>query len=165
MSLTYPTVDDVLTLHERVVKAGDHTPTGVANRGDIGYALTFVEDGHFGSAPETVHEKAAHLLRLLVANHPFVDGNKRTALATVVVFYGLDGYDLDYDDDVRALLKSVARDERAADLDATVAYLRRHAEQTDDQTSEETDRETLVRRLWERDFERHRDIYEKLEDE
>ena len=39
---------------------------------------------------------------------------------------------------------------------------------TDDRSSEpseETDRETLVRRLWERDFERHRDIYEKLEDE
>ncbi|WP_436908070.1 hypothetical protein [Halosimplex marinum] len=28
-----------------------------------------------------------------------------------------------------------------------------------------TDREALVRRLFERDFERHREIYEKLEDE
>jgi len=39
---------------------------------------------------------------------------------------------------------------------------------TDEQTPDEresTDRETLVRRIWERDFERHRDIYEKLEDE
>ena len=134
MSLTYPTVAEVLALHEYVVERGDETEPGVARRGDIEYALTFVEDGHFGTAPETVHEKAAHLMRLLVANHPFVDGNKRTALATVVVFYGLNGYDLDYDGEVRDLLKSFARDERAADVDATVAYLRRHAEQTGDST-------------------------------
>jgi len=134
VSLTYPTVAEVLALHEYVVERGDETEPGVARRGDIEYALTFVEDGHFGTAPETVHEKAAHLMRLLVANHPFVDGNKRTALATVVVFYGLNGYDLDYDGEVRDLLKSFARDERAADVDATVAYLRRHAEQTGDST-------------------------------
>jgi len=28
-------------------------------------------------------------------NHPFVDGNKRTALASVIVFLGLNGIDLD----------------------------------------------------------------------
>ena len=38
----------------------------------------------------------------------------------------------------------------------------------DKQTSDEresTDREALVRQILERDFERHREIYEKLEDE
>jgi death-on-curing protein len=28
-------------------------------------------------------------------NHPFIDGNKRTALASIVVFLGLNGLDLD----------------------------------------------------------------------
>jgi death-on-curing protein len=28
-------------------------------------------------------------------NHPFVDGNKRTALASMIVFLGLNGFDLD----------------------------------------------------------------------
>jgi death-on-curing protein len=128
VSLSYPTVDEVLSLHERIVERGDDTEPGVARRGDISYALTFVEDGHYGHAPATIHEKAAHLMRLLVANHPFVDGNKRTALATVTVFYGLNGYDLDYDDDVREHLKSFATDERSVDVREVVAYLRRHAE-------------------------------------
>ena len=28
-------------------------------------------------------------------NHPFIDGNKRTALASIIVFLGLNGIDLD----------------------------------------------------------------------
>lgn len=31
----------------------------------------------------------------IARNHPFVDGNKRTALASVIVFLGLNGIDLD----------------------------------------------------------------------
>ena len=60
--------------------------------------------GFFSEVPETIHEKAVHLMRLLVADHPFVDGNKRTALRTVVVFYVLNGYTFDYSDEIRALL-------------------------------------------------------------
>ena len=31
----------------------------------------------------------------IARNHPFVDGNKRTALASMIVFLGLNGFDLD----------------------------------------------------------------------
>jgi death on curing protein len=31
----------------------------------------------------------------IARNHPFVDGNKRTALASMIVFLGLNGLDLD----------------------------------------------------------------------
>jgi death on curing protein len=31
----------------------------------------------------------------IARNHPFVDGNKRTALASMIVFLGLNGIDLD----------------------------------------------------------------------
>ena len=40
----------------------------------------------------SVHDKAVQLMRLLVADHPFVDGNERTALRTVGVFYMLTRY-------------------------------------------------------------------------
>ncbi len=54
--------------------------------------------GHSGEVREhlttrdvlTVHETAVELLRLLVANHPFVDDNKRTALASAVTFCALN---------------------------------------------------------------------------
>ncbi|AKN18920.1 death-on-curing protein [Mycobacterium haemophilum DSM 44634] len=40
----------------------------------------------------SLHEKAAALLHSLARNHPFVDGNKRTAWAATAVFYHLNGY-------------------------------------------------------------------------
>ena len=75
-SLWYPSADDVLDIHEDIVSEYPDTSPGVQRRGDIEFALTYVSEGSFGEAPETIHEKAFHLLRLLVANHPFVDGNK-----------------------------------------------------------------------------------------
>lgn len=78
----YPTVDDVLDIHDDIVSEYPDTSSGVHSRGDVEFALEYVSEGSFGEGPETIHEKAFHLLRLLVANHPFVDGNKRTALNT-----------------------------------------------------------------------------------
>jgi death-on-curing protein len=59
----------------------------------------------------TIHEKAAALLNSIVRNHPFFDGNKRTALAAVVVFYRLNGYmlDLEQGDAVNLLLNIATR--------------------------------------------------------
>jgi death on curing protein len=35
-----------------------------------------------------IHSKAAALLYSLVRNHPFMDGNKRTAVLATLIFYG-----------------------------------------------------------------------------
>jgi death-on-curing protein len=75
------------------------------------------------AVPETIHEKAFHLLRLLVANHPFVDGNKRTALNTTTVFYLLNGYRFDYDDEIRDILKQFGTDGTAVDEEYVLEYL------------------------------------------
>jgi len=42
----------------------------------------------------SICDKAATLFRSLIKNHPFVDGNKRTALVTVVLFFETNGYQL-----------------------------------------------------------------------
>ena len=42
----------------------------------------------------TVEEKAAHLLYFIVKNHPFTDGNKRTAAFTFVWFLHKTGFNL-----------------------------------------------------------------------
>ncbi|MEI2825066.1 MAG: type II toxin-antitoxin system death-on-curing family toxin [Dermatophilaceae bacterium] len=44
--------------------------------------------------------KAAALLESLVRNHALVDGNKRLGWLALVVFYGLNGVDLEVDDDL-----------------------------------------------------------------
>ncbi|GAA0515036.1 death on curing protein [Halorubrum aquaticum] len=129
--LWYPSAEDVVAIHDDIVAEYPDTPAGVRNRGDIEFALDYIEEGSFGSSPETVHEKAYHLLRLLVANHPFVDANKRTALNVTVVFYFLNGYRFEYDNEIRAVLKGFGTDEAAVDEEDTTEYLRSHTEELD----------------------------------
>jgi death on curing protein len=43
--------------------------------------------------------KAAVLLESIVRNHPLLDGNKRLGWLALVVFYGLNGIDVDAPDD------------------------------------------------------------------
>ncbi|GGN91942.1 MULTISPECIES: type II toxin-antitoxin system death-on-curing family toxin [Haloarcula] len=130
-SLWYPSVDDVLEIHEDILAEYADTSPGVQNEGDIQFALDYIEQGHFGSVPETIHEKAFHLCRLLVANHPFVDGNKRTALNTTVVFYFLNGYEFDYDEEIREILKRLGTNEADVDEDTVVEYLQTHTKEID----------------------------------
>jgi len=130
-SFWYPSVQDVLAIHEEIVSEYSDTSSGVQSKGDIEFALNYVSEGAFGAVPETIHEKSFHLLRLLVANHPFVDGNKRTALNTVAVFYLLNGYRFEYDNDIREILKRFGTDEKAVDKSSILEYLRGHTTEID----------------------------------
>jgi death on curing protein len=67
--------------------------------------------------------KAAALLESLVGNHALVDGDKRLGWLAVVVFFGLNGVDLDAPDDpAYELVMSVARGD--SDLVPIAASLR-----------------------------------------
>ncbi|MEU7340479.1 type II toxin-antitoxin system death-on-curing family toxin [Streptomyces sp. NPDC007074] len=46
------------------------------------------------SAHTDLHEQAAALLHALASNHPFVDGNKRTAWLAAATFLAVNGVDL-----------------------------------------------------------------------
>lgn len=47
----------------------------------------------FGSdAYPDIHTKAAAMLHSLIRNHAFIDGNKRTGILSVILFYNLNGY-------------------------------------------------------------------------
>jgi death-on-curing protein len=121
--LWYPTVAGVITIHDDILDEYPDTEPGIRNREDIEFALEFVQEGHFGERPQTIHEKAYHLLRLLTANHPFVDGNKRTALDTTATFYFFNGYDFRFDDEVRDILQQFASDVSAVEQTDVVDYL------------------------------------------
>lgn len=94
-SLWYSSVEDVLAIHDDIVSEYPNTPSGVKNR----VRAERHRRGKFrlGTGDDSREVMSYHLLRLLVANHPFVDANKRTALNTVVVFYFLNGYRFKYD--------------------------------------------------------------------
>ena len=144
-SVWYPSVGDIVSIHDDIVSEYPDTDRGVQNRGDIEFALNYIEHGSFGVVPETIHEKAFHLLRLLVANHPFVDANKRTALNTTVVFYFLNGYRLAYDAEIRTILKRFGTDETTVDQHETISYLRSRTNQLDLAGEIEGWRDDLIR--------------------
>ena len=59
-SLWYPSVEDILALHDDIVSEYPDTHSGVANPGDIEFALNYIKEGSFDTVPETIHEKAFH---------------------------------------------------------------------------------------------------------
>ena len=101
----YPSKNVILGIHEQVIEEDDDSEPGIRSPDQVQFAVTYIEEGHFGQLPETIHEKAFHLMRLIAANHWFVDGNKRTALNTTVLFYYANGYVFETGDDLRAMVK------------------------------------------------------------
>lgn len=84
----YLTVDDVLSIHARF-------ENGVRDLGLIESAVTRPQTSAFGEdAYPSVARKAAAMTESLVRNHGFVDGNKRTALVSLVKFMMINGYSL-----------------------------------------------------------------------
>lgn len=51
---------------------------------------------------KSIFDKAASLLQSLLKNHPFIDGNKRTALVSASLFLKINGWNLvnSYDEEV-----------------------------------------------------------------
>lgn len=127
-SLWYPSVGDVLAIHENLVAEYQNTDSGVKDEGSIEFAIQYIRNELFNDVPNTIHGKAYQLLRLLVANHPFVDGNKRTALNTVAVFYVLNGYRFAYGEEVKDILKQFGTNEANVEKQYVLDYLRSHSE-------------------------------------
>lgn len=125
-SINHLSTEDILMIHELIVESNEATEAGVSSPGDIEYTVGAVQDGHFGQKPESIHEKAYQLLRLLAANHPFVDGNKRTALMSVRIFYALNGFKFEYDKEIKEILKELATDQASVNDTAVLFYLQKH---------------------------------------
>ena len=86
MSVEYIRVDDVLAIHEdQILRYGGSA--GVRDPGLLEAALFRPQTGYYSS----VIEEAAALWESLSQNHPFVDGNKRTAFAATYVFLRING--------------------------------------------------------------------------
>ena len=106
---TFLTLEEVLSLHADQVERYGGSP-GVRDMGLLEAALGMPQ-ATFGGAflHGSLAEMAAACLFHLAQNHPFVDGNKRTALMTALVFLGLNGLSLESaEDDLGDLVLGVA---------------------------------------------------------
>jgi death on curing protein len=107
--MRYLTIEEVLRLHDRVIERTGGS-AGVRDRGALESAvaqpqMTFSGDDLYPTLPE----KAAAIGFSLAMNHPFVDGNKRTAHAAMEVFLILNGFEIRSSvDDQEAMMLSLA---------------------------------------------------------
>jgi death-on-curing protein len=90
----YLTPEQVLFLHSRLISetGGEH---GIRDLGMLLSALGRPQATF--DAKELYPDpflKAAALMDSLVRNHPFVDGNKRTAITAVAIFMKINGFNL-----------------------------------------------------------------------
>jgi len=95
---------------------------------DMGLLQSAVAMPQAGLGDTYLHEDlfamAAAYLFHLARNHPFVDGNKRTATVTALAFLELNGLEFDGDQDqLEALVRAVA--EGKADKPAVAEFFRR----------------------------------------
>lgn len=111
--MRYLTVGDVLRINE--AEAG--SPDLLRDFGLLESATLRPQTSAFGQdAYPTLHSKAAALMHSLIRNHPFVDGNKRTAVIAVIVFYGLNGYWIEVEQgELVGLAKDVAEGIKGVD--------------------------------------------------
>ena len=93
------TTDQILKLHGQLIKTTGGLD-GVRDKGLVESSLSSAFEVYFGvERYPTVEEKAARLCYSLVKNHAFLDGNKRIAVFTMLVFLELNGIILDCEDD------------------------------------------------------------------
>ena len=88
------TQDDIERIHIQIIDAsgGSH---GIRDVGRIKSAIATQSQAVFGQdLYKTIFEKAAALARGIIADHPFIDGNKRTGIMSALVFLEFNSIDM-----------------------------------------------------------------------
>ena len=93
--MKYLTAEQVLFIHSRLIDetGGSH---GIRDVGLLQSAVSrpMATFGGEDLYPD-IFQKAAALTESLVKNHPFIDGNKRTAISSTGLFLRINGYNLE----------------------------------------------------------------------
>lgn len=124
--MNWMTIEELLLIHERVIEATGGLKSHV-NLGSLESALSRPFTSFAGQEMfPTLHDKIGALIHSIIAFHPFVDGNKRTALVAADVCLRLNGYRLVPSDEVEPFFWSVARGEQS--LEDIIVWLQHHTE-------------------------------------
>src|SRR5947207_281937 len=99
MEPLFLTLDEVLSLHAEQIRLFGGS-SGVRDVGLLQSAIGSVQ-ATFGGVflHETIFEMASAYLYGICRNHPFVDGNKRTAVAASLTFLDMNGIEVDAEED------------------------------------------------------------------
>jgi death-on-curing protein len=88
-----PIIAEVIYLHDEYIRrfGGDF---GIRDLEALQSALARPQSGYY----DDLIAEAAATLESLSQNHPFIDGNKRTAIGATAMFLRVNGYKLEFDD-------------------------------------------------------------------
>ena len=114
----------VLAIHDEQL-AQHRGATGLRDGGLLQSALARPRQPCAYAAPDLAELAALHGLAI-AQNHPFIDGNKRTALVALELFLALNGHSLAASD-ADAVLAVLAMAAGTISDDDFIAWVRRHA--------------------------------------
>ena len=125
MVITHITVEEVYFIHEKMVKIGG----GKSGIHDFNLLLSAIQRPQTTFGQKYIYPdiwtQGASLIHSLIQNHPFVDGNKRTAYFSTMRFLNINGYVLHASqDEVLAFCLSVAN--RKLQLQDISEWLKKH---------------------------------------
>jgi len=121
------TLEQILQLHALVL-IRDGGSDGVRDIGRLESVVSAQHQVVFGEELyATVFTKAAALMRGIIGDHPFADGNKRTAMLAGLTLLGVNGYSfVARCGELEDFAVRVATDH--LDIDAIADWLKRHSQ-------------------------------------
>ena len=121
--MRYLTASEVVLVSQQEVG-----PDLLADFGLLEAAVLRPQQSVFGAdAYPDIHTKAAAMMHSLIRNHAFIDGNKRTGVLATILFYNLNGFQVDAaQEDVIALALDIA--EGQIDVEGIAGILKGWAE-------------------------------------
>ena len=123
--MTYLTIEQVLFLHARLIEetGGRH---GVRELNLLASAVARPKATFGGELYPDLFVKAAALIDSLIRNHPFVDGNKRTGIASGALFLVQNGRRLTaINSELELFTRQIA--ESKSDISEIAAWLETHS--------------------------------------
>ena len=119
---SFLTMEDILFIHEQEIQKAGGDP-GIRQEKDVQTCADAPKASFDGEYLNDLFEMAASYIICLTIRHPFVDGNKRTALASALTFLYLNGYEVEesYDLELADLVldflsKDISKEEVAEHL-------------------------------------------------
>jgi death-on-curing protein len=118
----YLSIAEVTAMHEDQIGRYGGSP-GLRDPGQLEAALFRPQTGYYAD----LIEEGAALWESLSQNHPFVDGNKRTAFAAMFTFLAINGWPLTAQAEEIFSFLSGLYETQGFKFEALVAWLRVHA--------------------------------------
>jgi len=104
--------DDIVFIHNQEINMSGGS-TGIRDQNGIKSAIGATQASFEGKYLNNIFEMSATYLNSIVKNHPFIDGNKRTGLASALTFLFINGIELEekYEEELADMVLKLTENE------------------------------------------------------